>query len=174
MFNAVVCLFFRSPSILTASPDDIPPVDPRALLEVESHARRVAASVDFMLGTLQNNLSKARRPSLAPLLVPSPFVKSLSHFTSAIFIAVNIFCLVFMAPVYEVVLRDLQFSAGISTRFPGLCLCFCVTRDTVADVGAVVPLRRDVQGGRGAHVRRSRCQHQGDRNSQTDLESFPL
>ena len=36
----------------------MPPVDPRALLEIESHAKRVAASVDFMMGTLQNNLSK--------------------------------------------------------------------------------------------------------------------
>ena len=57
-------LAFRSPSILTASPDDdMPPVDPRALLEIESHAKRVAASVDFMMGTLQNNLSKVTKNS---------------------------------------------------------------------------------------------------------------
>ena len=56
LMAAWFCL--RSPSILTASPDDIPPVDPRALMEVEVHARKTAASLDYMLGTLQNNLHK--------------------------------------------------------------------------------------------------------------------
>lgn len=49
---------FRSPSILTASPEDIPAVDARAIMELEVYASKVATSVQHMMGVLKNNLYK--------------------------------------------------------------------------------------------------------------------
>ncbi|RUS86231.1 hypothetical protein EGW08_006026, partial [Elysia chlorotica] len=40
------------------SPDDIPPIDAAALIELENHAARVADSVDLMMGNIRNNLHK--------------------------------------------------------------------------------------------------------------------
>jgi hypothetical protein len=48
----------RSPSVLTASPEDMPPVDPRALLDLEQQAVAVAGSLDHMLGTLSSSLQR--------------------------------------------------------------------------------------------------------------------
>ncbi|KAK2152452.1 hypothetical protein LSH36_328g02008 [Paralvinella palmiformis] len=47
-----------SPSVLTQSPDDVPPVDPRALMDLEMHARNVANSLDNMMSTLKKNIYK--------------------------------------------------------------------------------------------------------------------
>lgn len=50
----------RSPSsLLTQSPDTaLPAIDPGAVMELETAARRVADSVDLMMGNLRNNLHK--------------------------------------------------------------------------------------------------------------------
>ncbi|XP_046342661.2 uncharacterized protein LOC124123531 [Haliotis rufescens] len=49
----------RSPSSLfQQSPDDIPPIDPQAVLELENQAHLVADSVDLMMGNLKANLHK--------------------------------------------------------------------------------------------------------------------
>uniref|UniRef100_A0A0B6ZD17 BLOC-1-related complex subunit 6 C-terminal helix domain-containing protein n=1 Tax=Arion vulgaris TaxID=1028688 RepID=A0A0B6ZD17_9EUPU len=49
----------RSPSSLfQQSPDDIPPIDPSAVIELENHALRVADSLDLMMGNIRNNLHK--------------------------------------------------------------------------------------------------------------------
>ncbi|XP_021371044.1 uncharacterized protein DDB_G0284127-like [Mizuhopecten yessoensis] len=45
-------------SLMQQSPDDIPPIDASAILELEAHARRVADSVDLMMGNLRSNLHK--------------------------------------------------------------------------------------------------------------------
>ncbi len=44
--------------MLTASPDDVPPIDPRAMMDLETHARNVAINVDHMMASLQNSLHK--------------------------------------------------------------------------------------------------------------------
>ncbi len=51
-------LVYRSPSVVTQSPEDIPPIDPRAVLELELYARRVAQSLDAMMGNLNSSLHK--------------------------------------------------------------------------------------------------------------------
>lgn len=49
----------RSPSSLfQQSPVDIPPIDPHVLMDIENQARRVADSVDLMMGNLKTNLHK--------------------------------------------------------------------------------------------------------------------
>lgn len=45
-------------SLMQQSPDDIPPIDANAIMELEAHARRVADSVDLMMGNLRSNLHK--------------------------------------------------------------------------------------------------------------------
>lgn len=45
-------------SILQQSPDDIPPIDPQAVIELENHARHVADSLDLMMTNLRSNLHK--------------------------------------------------------------------------------------------------------------------
>lgn len=40
------------------SPDDIPPIDAAAVIELEVHATRVADSLDLMMGNIRNNLHK--------------------------------------------------------------------------------------------------------------------
>ncbi|XP_033744876.1 uncharacterized protein DDB_G0284127-like [Pecten maximus] len=45
-------------SLMQQSPDDIPPIDASAIMELEAHARRVADSVDLMMGNLRSNLHK--------------------------------------------------------------------------------------------------------------------
>ncbi|GFR85548.1 BLOC-1-related complex subunit 6 [Elysia marginata] len=40
------------------SPDDIPPIDAAAVIELELHATRVADSLDLMMGNIRNNLHK--------------------------------------------------------------------------------------------------------------------
>ncbi len=57
----------RSPSVLTQSPEDIPPIDPRAILELETQAHRVAVSVDHMLAALKVNLHKVNISSTFPV-----------------------------------------------------------------------------------------------------------
>lgn len=43
----------RSPSsVYTQSPDDVPPIDPKALLDVELHARKAAETLDVLMQTL--------------------------------------------------------------------------------------------------------------------------
>ena len=49
---------FRSPSVVTQSPEDIPPIDPCAILELELYARRVATCLDQMMSNLNTNLHK--------------------------------------------------------------------------------------------------------------------
>ena len=44
--------------MVTQSPEDIPPIDPRAVLELELYARRVASSLDQMMINLNTNLHK--------------------------------------------------------------------------------------------------------------------
>ncbi|XP_055882194.1 uncharacterized protein LOC106075863 [Biomphalaria glabrata] len=49
----------RSPSSqFQQSPDDIPPIDVTAVIELESHARKVADNLDLMMGNIRNNLHK--------------------------------------------------------------------------------------------------------------------
>ncbi|GFN88762.1 Bloc-1-related complex subunit 6 [Plakobranchus ocellatus] len=49
----------HSPSSLCQqSPDDIPPIDAAAVVELENHATRVADSLDLMMGNIRNNLHK--------------------------------------------------------------------------------------------------------------------
>ncbi|CAG5117904.1 unnamed protein product [Candidula unifasciata] len=49
----------RSPSSLCQqSPDDIPPIDALAVIDLENHARRVADSLDLMMGNIRNSLHK--------------------------------------------------------------------------------------------------------------------
>ncbi len=48
----------RSPSVVTQSPEDIPPIDPRAVFELEVYARNVAGSLDNMMKNLHSNLNK--------------------------------------------------------------------------------------------------------------------
>jgi hypothetical protein len=49
----------RSSSLpLHPSPDDIPPIDPHAVKDIETHAKRVADNLDLMMGNLKNNLHK--------------------------------------------------------------------------------------------------------------------
>ncbi|XP_059143888.1 uncharacterized protein LOC131931197 [Physella acuta] len=49
----------RSPSSqFQQSPDDIPPIDAAAVIELENHARRVADNLDLMMGNIRNNLHK--------------------------------------------------------------------------------------------------------------------
>lgn len=49
----------RSPSsLLTQSPDAAPPIDPAAIIELEMNARKVADSVDLMMGNIRSNLHK--------------------------------------------------------------------------------------------------------------------
>ncbi|KAL8595206.1 hypothetical protein ACOMHN_043359 [Nucella lapillus] len=49
----------RSPSsLLTQSPDSAPPIDPGAIMDLEMAARRVADTVDHMMGNLRTNLHK--------------------------------------------------------------------------------------------------------------------
>ncbi|XP_005091995.1 BLOC-1-related complex subunit 6 [Aplysia californica] len=49
----------RSPSSQwQQSPDDIPPIDVAAVAELEGRARRVADSLDLMMGNIRNNLHK--------------------------------------------------------------------------------------------------------------------
>ncbi|CAL1526960.1 unnamed protein product, partial [Lymnaea stagnalis] len=49
----------RSPSSqFQQSPDDIPPIDATAVIELENHARRVADNLDLMMGNIRNNLHK--------------------------------------------------------------------------------------------------------------------
>lgn len=49
----------RSPSSLfQQSPDDIPPIDPQAINDLEMHALKVADSLDLLMGNLKSNLHK--------------------------------------------------------------------------------------------------------------------
>lgn len=49
----------RSPSsVYTQSPDDIPPIDPRALFDIELNARKAAESLDALLQNLVDRLHK--------------------------------------------------------------------------------------------------------------------
>ncbi|CAH1785185.1 unnamed protein product [Owenia fusiformis] len=49
----------QSPSSLFAqSPEDMPPIDPRVVLDLELHARKVAGNLDLMMGNLKSNLHK--------------------------------------------------------------------------------------------------------------------
>lgn len=51
----------RSPSSqFPHSPIDIPPIDPMAVMELEMAAKRVADSVDLLMGNLRSNLHKVR------------------------------------------------------------------------------------------------------------------
>lgn len=54
----VMAHFNRSPSVLTQSPEDIPPIDPRAVLDLEINARRVAENLDFMMSNMKGSLNK--------------------------------------------------------------------------------------------------------------------
>lgn len=56
----VMAHFNRSPSVLTQSPEDIPPIDPRAVLDLEINARRVAENLDFMMSNMKGSLNKVR------------------------------------------------------------------------------------------------------------------
>jgi len=53
-----VVRWFSSPSELAQSPEDIPPIDPRIVYDLELHARRVADNLDNMMQTLTNKLYK--------------------------------------------------------------------------------------------------------------------
>ncbi|KAH9490638.1 BLOC-1- complex subunit 6 [Bulinus truncatus] len=49
----------RSPSSqFRQSPDDIPPIDATAVIELENHAHKVADNLDLMMGNIRNNLHK--------------------------------------------------------------------------------------------------------------------
>ncbi|XP_074644744.1 uncharacterized protein LOC141901424 [Tubulanus polymorphus] len=49
----------RSSSLpLHPSPDEIPPIDPHALKDIETHAKRVADNLDLMMGNLKATLHK--------------------------------------------------------------------------------------------------------------------
>lgn len=48
----------RSPSRQQNSPIDIPPIDPGVLVDLEEHAKRVADSLDLMMGSLRTNLHR--------------------------------------------------------------------------------------------------------------------
>lgn len=49
----------RSPSSLfQQSPDDIPPIDPQAINDLEMHALQVADNLDLLMGNLRSNLHK--------------------------------------------------------------------------------------------------------------------
>jgi len=43
---------------MAQSPEDIPPIDPRVVYDLELHARRVADNLDHMMHTLTNKLHK--------------------------------------------------------------------------------------------------------------------
>ena len=49
---------FRSPSVVTQSPEDVPPIDPRVLIDLEAQALGLAHNVYSMMKTLQVNLHK--------------------------------------------------------------------------------------------------------------------
>ncbi|ELT89444.1 hypothetical protein CAPTEDRAFT_167972 [Capitella teleta] len=48
----------RSASELTQSPDDIPPIDPRALMDLEVLAEKTSMSLQHMMSTLASDLHK--------------------------------------------------------------------------------------------------------------------
>ena len=49
----------RSPSsVFQQSPDDIPPIDPQAINDLEMHALKVADNLDLLMGNLKSNLHK--------------------------------------------------------------------------------------------------------------------
>jgi len=55
----------RSPSsVYTQSPDDIPPIDPKALFDVEMHARKVAENLDTLMQGLVGKLHKVHTTSM--------------------------------------------------------------------------------------------------------------
>ena len=43
---------------MNQSPEDIPPIDPRVVADLEAHAKRVADSLDVMMNNLKTNLHK--------------------------------------------------------------------------------------------------------------------
>jgi len=50
--------WFSSPSDQAQSPEDIPPIDPRVVYDLEQHARRVADNLDNMMRSLTTKLHK--------------------------------------------------------------------------------------------------------------------
>ena len=51
----------RSPSSqFQQSPVEIPPIDPMAIVDLEMQAKKVADSIDLMMGNLNSNLHKVR------------------------------------------------------------------------------------------------------------------
>ena len=55
---------FSSPSDQAQSPEDIPPIDPRVVYDLEIHARKVAENLDSMMQGLSNKLYKVALISL--------------------------------------------------------------------------------------------------------------
>ena len=49
-----------SPSDQAQSPEDIPPIDPRVVYDLEQHARRVSDNLDNMMRSLTTKLYKVR------------------------------------------------------------------------------------------------------------------
>ena len=59
MIIRCVCdMWCSSPSEQAQSPEDIPPIDPRVVYDLEQHARRVADNLDTMMQGLTNKLYK--------------------------------------------------------------------------------------------------------------------
>ena len=48
----------RSPSIVTQSPEDVPPIDPRVVDDLQVQANNVAENLRHMMNTLQNHMQK--------------------------------------------------------------------------------------------------------------------
>jgi len=53
----MVC-WCSSPSDQAQSPEDIPPIDPRVVYDLELHSRRVADNLDSIMQSLSNKLYK--------------------------------------------------------------------------------------------------------------------
>ena len=48
------------------SPDDIPPIDPHAVKDLETHSKRVADNLDLLMGNLRTNLHKVNQSFSQP------------------------------------------------------------------------------------------------------------
>ncbi|ESO87105.1 hypothetical protein LOTGIDRAFT_86499, partial [Lottia gigantea] len=57
----------RPSSLFQQSPDDIPPIDPSAILELENQARYIADNIDLLLGNLKTSLHKMSARGVACL-----------------------------------------------------------------------------------------------------------
>ena len=51
-------IFFISPSIVTQSPEEVPAIDPRAIHDLEVHARNIASNIDHITKNMHDTIHK--------------------------------------------------------------------------------------------------------------------